>query len=60
MSGSPGSPRTHRSGRRLEIRKCEDVEKLGAGSGTKGVQAIAETAVEFVWPHRFGDLAKAR
>jgi hypothetical protein len=44
----------------LEVGEHEDVEQLGAWSGAERVQAIVETAVEFVWPHRFGDLAKAR
>jgi hypothetical protein len=32
----------------LEVGEHEDVEQLGAGSGTEGVQALPESALEFI------------
>jgi hypothetical protein len=31
------------------------VEEFGARSRPQRVEAFAETALEFIWPHRFGD-----
>jgi len=33
------------------VREYEDVEQLGAGSGTEGVEPFAERAFQLVWPH---------
>jgi hypothetical protein len=35
----------------VEVGEHQDVEKLGAGSRTKGVQAFSESALEFVGSH---------
>jgi hypothetical protein len=35
----------------LEVGEHEDVEQLGAGSRTEGVEAITESALEFIGSH---------
>ena len=35
----------------LEVKEHQDVEQLGAGSETEGVQALAQSALEFIGPH---------
>jgi hypothetical protein len=35
----------------LEVREHQDVEQLGAGSRTEGVEAGSESALEFVGAH---------
>ena len=46
--GSVGSTRTRRSGRPARSREHQDVEQLGAGSGTKGPQAFTELSLDLV------------
>ena len=36
----------------LEVGEHRDVEKFGAGSGTKGVEALPESALKFVGTHQ--------
>jgi hypothetical protein len=48
---SSDSPRTRRSGRRARSREHQDVEQLGAGSRTEGVEALLELALELVGSH---------
>jgi hypothetical protein len=35
----------------LEVGEHQDVEKLGAGSGAEGVEALSEPALEFIGSH---------
>ena len=35
----------------LEVGEHQDVEQFGAGSGTEGVQALSESALEFIGSH---------
>jgi len=48
MCGSPGYPRTRRSGRPLEVGEHQDVEQLGAGSGAEGVEAFTELTLDLL------------
>lgn len=36
----------------VEVREHQDVEQLGAGSRTEGIQSLLESAFELVVPHR--------
>jgi hypothetical protein len=35
----------------LEVGEHQDVEQLNAGSRPEGIQALADSALEFIWAH---------
>jgi hypothetical protein len=37
----------------LEVGEHQDVEELGAGSGTERVEALSESALEFIRTHQY-------